>query len=206
LGLKVGPRTGVNRRTKEQKEWWVVRRFLKAAIPEKVIKLPFSIEKGPEPLPDFVLQNDGMSIFIEVTEATHPKDQREMTELDRSDREAILAGELGGRFSGGLGNPGYPWADDIIDAIERKSEKSIFAHNDGIRHLVIYPNSNASALIFDEEGEREAFNILLAKFSERRAALLSLVKGCDVHVLGKWHLFFHILTAPMVHRRADQET
>jgi hypothetical protein len=206
LGLKVGPRTGPDRRTKEQKEWYVVRRFLKGAISENIFGIPLLLEKGREPFPDFVLQHDGASIFIEITEATHPDDQREMTEIEKSDREAILLGELGGRFSGGLGNPGYPWADDIIDAIERKSGKSIFVSKNEVRHLVIYPNSNASTLIFDPKDERDAFSIFLTKLNERRAALLDLVNGCDVHVLGKWNLFFHILKMPILRRRADKQT
>ncbi|MGE0061894.1 MAG: hypothetical protein AB7T86_07430 [Xanthobacteraceae bacterium] len=204
LGLKVGPRTGSNKRTKEQKEWYVVRRFLKEAIREKIVEPPFSIEKGLEPLPDFVLSYDGSSTLIEITEATHPDDQREMTEFERSDQNSILIGGLGGRFSGGLGNPGHPWANDVIEAIERKSEKSIFAPNKEIRHLVIYPNSNASFFLSNAADEDAAFKILLAKLHERRAALLNLVNGCDVHVLGKWNLFLHVLTAPSACRRADK--
>jgi len=46
LGMKVGPRVGNNKRTQDQKDWYVVRRFLKEAIAARKFQLPISVEKS----------------------------------------------------------------------------------------------------------------------------------------------------------------
>jgi hypothetical protein len=195
VGLKVGPRTGVNKRTKDDKEWYVVRRFLKEAIAAHLFRVPFTLCKCKPPEPDFVLDNGSAFVFVEITEATAEDDQREMTALESSGRDAILLGELGGRFSGGGGEPGHVWSTDIIEAIERKTDKSIFTALGIQKHLVIYPNSNASFLIFDSDDERRAFSLLLTLIEARRAELVNITNGCLIHVLGKEHVFFDILGA-----------
>jgi len=202
LGLRVGSRTGEAKRTQDQKEWYVVRRFLREAMLANIIFPPIVISKANPPDPDFkiVHRRPPTAALIEITEATHPDDQREMTEFELSDKPAMLVGELGGRFSGGAGEPGHVWASDILEAIERKSQKSIFTMK-GDRHLVIYPNSNASFLIFDEEHERTAFGILREALSTKVAEYGRLANGCAVHVLGKNHVCFDLLGQSHLVRR-----
>jgi hypothetical protein len=194
VGLKVGPRTGEAKRTQAEKEWYVVRRFLASGLHAGLFNAPFAVERLDPPAPDFGLRfRDGSAAgFIEVTEATHPDDQREMTEMERSG-EAALLGEHGGRFADGASQPGWEWASDILDAIRRKQKKAIYRLSDAGRHLVIYPNSNASFLIFNPRGERKAFVILFNSIGSQRQQLVDLVNGCAVHVLGKDHLCFDVL-------------
>jgi hypothetical protein len=67
----------------------------------------------------------------------------------------MMLGEFGGRFSDGASRPGLVWASDIVDAIRRKSGKSIFRTSLTGRHLIIYPSSNASFLLSEEHEEDE---------------------------------------------------
>jgi hypothetical protein len=199
VGLKVGSRTGPKKRTSEQKEWYVVRRFLKEAISGQLFACPFVIRHGvPPEEPDFVLKNEGNRTLIEITEATDEADQREMKCIEVSDQLAILNGELGGRFKGGAIGNAYEvaWAEDVINAIERKVSKSIFKDTTAQRHLVIYPNSNASSCDEDVAG-----TILKEKVDARRQELVEMSNGCLVHVLGKQKLVFDILGSFIICKR-----
>jgi hypothetical protein len=62
LGAKVGPRTGAKKRTKDEMEWYVARRFLKEAIAKKIFRVPLTIEKAQAPEPDFILQHERRSL------------------------------------------------------------------------------------------------------------------------------------------------
>jgi hypothetical protein len=192
LGAKVGPRRGNNRRTQDDKDWYVVRRFLKEAIVAKRFQLPLKIERGHPPEPDFAVEYRRTRAMVEITEATNEADQREMT-LQEVIERPILLGELGGRFKGGAGEPGHVWTSDVVEAIERKVKKTIFFNSSPERHLVIYPNSNASALISSREDERRAFALLLGVLNTKRANLERCTNGCLLHVLGKEYIFFDIL-------------
>ena len=131
--------------------------------------------------------------LFEITEATDVADQREMTLGERSGRKMSLIGEFGGRFKGGAGNPSIIWATDIVSAIKRKSGKAIFQDSSVPRHLIIYPNSNASILLFDADDEREAISYLDAEITKEKPALSNMSNGCLVHVIGKHLLCFDAL-------------
>lgn len=195
LGSRVGPRTGAGKRTQDQKEWYVVRRFLKEAMATDIFRPPISIWKANPPQPDFEMEHGPSRNLglIEITEATHPADQREMTEFELGAKTAMLIGELGGRFSGGAGEPGHIWAADILDAVQRKAGKAIFVPSSADRHLVVYPNSNASFLISDEEHERVAFSILHSAVILRADECIAITGGCSVHILGKELICFDVL-------------
>jgi hypothetical protein len=193
LGSRVGCRTGEDKRTQDDKEWFVVRRFLKVALREGILKTPISIQKQNPPLPDFGLKFGKATAFLEITEATDPADQKEMTGFELSGNSAMPVGARGGRFLGGLSRPELPWASDVIDAINRKSRKAIFEKSDIGRHLVIYPNSNAANLIYDAEDEHAAFGFLGELIETDLDDYIRTANGCFVHVLGKELVGFDIL-------------
>jgi hypothetical protein len=200
VGFKVGPRTGKNKRTKEQKEWFVVRNFLKTAVPADLFRLPLSVEQVPPPEPDFLLRNVGCVVRMEITEATDESDQREMTEIEKSGEHAVLLGELGGRFKGGASEPGYEWSSDIIAAIERKAVKSIAAQSGSKGHLVIYPNSNAAFLLTEFEDECRAFEIFRADVAARQR-IAQAGNYFFVHILGSEAVFVDVLGKPRILER-----
>jgi hypothetical protein len=135
---QVGPRTGPGKRNKQQKEWYVLRRFLEKAIPADIFKLPLAGRNGcPGIEPDFVFMRAGTTNvvgLVEITEATGETDQRERTAFEHSGKSMMLLGAFGGRFSGGAARPGSTWVSDIVDAIKRKKGKVIFEHSPAHRH------------------------------------------------------------------------
>jgi hypothetical protein len=183
VGLPVGPRKG---RSKAKKEWYVLLGFMKEAIPSGLFDLPITVRNGiPPDEPDFVVAHgDTMVGLLEVTEATDEADQKGMTAFERSGKPVALIGEFGGRFADGASRPGLAWAVDIVDSIKSKSGKVIYRTSPASRHLLIYPNSNASILLSDEDDEREAVDDLRAELAKYAGSLESLVNGCAVHVLG----------------------
>ncbi len=193
---QVGPRTGPGKRSNEQMEWYVLRQFLEKAIPATIFKLPIAGRKGcPPDEPDFVLmrpETTDVIGLVEITEATDEADQREMTEFERSGERMALLGHSGGRFPRGAARPGLAWASDIIDAIKRKETKVIFKSSLTPRHLIIYPNSNASKLLGNQLGqegknEREAIGHLRQAI-DNAGNLARVTNGCHVHVLGMRHI------------------
>jgi hypothetical protein len=193
----VGPRTGPDKRTKEQMEWYVLRWFLEKAIPDGIFSLPIAVRNGSPAReePDFVLMRAGTNdviALVEITEATDEADQREMKEFERSGERMALLGHSGGRFPRGAARPGPAWATDIIDAVKRKETKIIFKSSLTPRHLIIYPNSNASKLLGDplgQEGknEREAIGHLRQAI-DNAGNLVKITNGCHLHVLGMRHI------------------
>jgi hypothetical protein len=116
----VGPRKG---RTKEEEEWYVLREFLKATIPNGPFVLPITVRKACPPLPDFVVPDANGKEFaalIEITRATGQADQREMTLIEGSGQPMLL-GTCRGR--GPTANPEGPWAEDVIEAIRKKNRE-----------------------------------------------------------------------------------
>lgn len=196
VGLPVGPRTGPTKRTKEKKEWHVLICFLRATIPRRIVELPFVVRKGcPPGEPDFIMTRGRLQIGLcEVTEATKEHDQKEMTARELSLKTYTMLGEFGGRFKGGAGSPGIAWVTDIVAAIGRKSGKVIFRDSPVPRHLIIYPNSNASLLLGDEVDERDAIDKLRAEIVKHAAVLSEIANGCLVHVLGKHSLCMDALS------------
>jgi hypothetical protein len=196
---QVGPRTGPGKRTKRQKEWYVFCRFLEKAIPADIVTLPVKGRYGCPPRePDFVLMRPGTAdviALVEITEATDEADQREMTAFERSPKRMALVGTFGGRFPRGAARPGLAWASDIVAAIKRKASRVIFKHSPAARHLIIYPNSNASFLLSDQDDqdEQEAINYLREAIDSAGNDLVKVTNGCLVHVLGKRHICIDVV-------------
>jgi hypothetical protein len=195
----VGPRTGPNARTHETTERYVLRKFLKEAIPAGgIFELPVSIRHGDPNAgePDFIMTRRGSTDVIaqiEVTIATAEADQKEMAAFERSGKSMMLLGTHGGRFSGASGGE-VAWASDIVDAIKRKSEKAIFRRSATARHLIIYPTSNASILLFDDEAA--AVRVLHETIAKEAASLAQMTNGCRVHVLGGTSCVYFDVVAP----------
>jgi hypothetical protein len=115
LGAKVGSRVGATKRTQDEKEWFVLRRFMERTLGAEILGFPVLFEKVQPPKPDFEARygEEDKLALIEITEATHPGDQKEMTDFAKSDKSASLLGEFGGRFVEGASQPKFAWASDI---------------------------------------------------------------------------------------------
>lgn len=158
-----------------EEEIYLLRRFLFTLANSDKLVYPLEINNSESP--DFLCKERDQRYGIEVTEATHPSDQREMTEFDRN-RQPMLLGTYGGRFQGGAdGNdPERFLTDDVIDAIKRKAQKIRCKKYRNLSriNLLIYANSNAERLIFEE---REAITLVHSELEER---LPSLTQGTNI--------------------------
>ena len=76
IGRRAGPRRGPDPRTQDKKEWWCLRRYVFSLSGVMRLDFPIEITKGEKP--DFRCIFGGSQLGIEVAEATHPRDQREM--------------------------------------------------------------------------------------------------------------------------------
>jgi hypothetical protein len=212
-GLPVGPRTGPSKRTQAKKELYVIIKFLREAIPAGIFEPPIAIRAGCQfnDEPDFVVTRGGSADvlgLVEITEATNEPDQREMTLSEYSGKPTIL-GQFGGRFSGGASRSGLVWASDVVEAIKRKRGKVIFRNSPAARHLIVYPNSNASILLFKDLDEVEAIGNLREAIAKEAASLAQTTNGCLVHILGKYHVCVDVLgnmtLLPMDQMRLKEE-
>ncbi len=132
-GVEVPPRP---KRSKEQKEAWLVRRLFKYLASKNLLKFPLSITHSDAP--DFTVTEHGCTWLLEVTEATVPVDQREMS-VALTGAQPI--GHSGGRGNGGYGGdaPENEVIADINNAIQRKATKPYASPQCS---LLLYVNSN----------------------------------------------------------------
>jgi hypothetical protein len=194
LGVKVGPRRGPSRRTKDDKEWYCLRRYLLALDANGLLHYPVQIHKSEKP--DFIVCDSRRGIFgVEVTEATEQEWQRELgrTEApDRGDTAAITAIDEDG-FAGD--GPEEDWSTAVIDAIERKvSRFASVASQVGICDLLIYVNSRISGVA----NAKRATAMLLAAVAPKGRTWVDCSRlGC-VHVLTESQLVYDLLGEPLV--------
>ncbi|MCZ0945745.1 MAG: DUF29 domain-containing protein [Gammaproteobacteria bacterium] len=90
LGAWVGPRTGSAKRTKEQKEDYVLRRVLVALRRQGELTFPFTVRasKQAREFPDYVFMDASGCWGLEVTEAGSEDHQKTMTKLETNSRKA----------------------------------------------------------------------------------------------------------------------
>jgi hypothetical protein len=127
---------GTGRLTKEDKEWFVLRQFMKAAIMEVPFLLPLTVRKACPPDPDFIVLDEDRKetvALIEITIASNETDQEERSKIDGGDQAGLL-GVHGGRTAA---NPERTWVKDVITAIRKKRMKIIFRSSHQNRHLTI---------------------------------------------------------------------
>lgn len=148
LGAKVGPRRGPDRRTKDQKEWYCLRRYLLTLAAHDQLSYPLDISKSERP--DFIVDAPHGRHGIEVTEATEKDWQRELTESEAGENDDPAGAELIGG-DGFVGEqPEHDWCAAVIRAIDSKV-KSLNDPNYpvGSCDLLVYVNSRMS-IVADE--------------------------------------------------------
>lgn len=136
-----------------EEEIFVLRRYLFTKANNGFINYPLSLKSNESP--DFLCEEAGEKYGIEITEATHTRDQKEMTRL-ANNPNAQLQGSEGGRFENGAGGEGPERAliADVLRAIRRKTSKVPNFQITSEGHptkLLLYASSNATNLIYDDE-------------------------------------------------------
>ncbi len=132
-----------------EEELYVLRRYLFTLADAGLLSYPLRLSKSETP--DFVGSAGGSMMGIEITEATSPLDQREMTCSERSGRATPL-GAFGGRYRGGIRDGGRQergrradrdLTSDVLRAVRRKWELPYLT---GSVELVLYANGNANLM------------------------------------------------------------
>jgi hypothetical protein len=194
LGVQVGPRRGPNRRTKDEKEWYCLRRYLLALAANGLLHYPVQVHKSEAP--DFIVCDSMRGIFgIEVTEATEPDWQRELGRTDIADggdsAAAIPIDEAG--FAGDA--PESDWSTAVIDAIERKlSRFASPSFEVGICDLLMYANSRMSGVA----NVRRATATLLATVAPKARIWAACGRLGRIHVLSESQLIYDLVGKPRV--------
>ncbi|MYB38981.1 MAG: DUF29 domain-containing protein [Gammaproteobacteria bacterium] len=119
LGVFVGPRRGPLRRTQEQKEDYVLRRVLVAQNRAGLLRFPFKVHASQQAprAPDFLIEDEGGSRGLEVTEAGDQRHQRWMTETEADPGNETV------RLIPGDGWTPPHISRQIREAVERKVQK-----------------------------------------------------------------------------------
>jgi hypothetical protein len=145
LGVAVGGRTGLNRRTKAEREWWCLRRYIFTLSAARQIEFPIQIEKSERP--DFRCQFPTGRVGVEVTTATTKEDEDAMDRREMSGKPALV-GAHGGRQV--HGNPEVAWRRDVLEAVKSKSEDIGKYPAPLPEHVIlVYSSGNPSSLIDD---------------------------------------------------------
>ncbi|MEE9588228.1 MAG: hypothetical protein V3V97_09425 [Hyphomicrobiaceae bacterium] len=139
-----------------EQEIFLLRRYLLTLSAYDRLAFPMTMSKDESP--DFICCCNGVTFGIEVTEATCPTDQRDMT-LRQEKKGAHLIGALDGRFGGGAygTEPERACVDDVLTAVRRKVRKIVEGKydkpGDNLKwfDLLIYPSGNASFYAHSDE-------------------------------------------------------
>lgn len=139
IGAWVGPRLGPDRRTKEQRELFCLRRYLVALKLRQQLSYPFTVTHlAAGAGPDFLLRFQGQSpVGLEVTEASDEAHQREMTESE--DSGDLCMHEI--------------WPEEVIEAIGDAIRKKLNKGADGCYgregpcDLLIYDNTRSGDFV-----------------------------------------------------------
>jgi hypothetical protein len=194
LGVQVGPRRGPSRRTKDEKEWYCLRRHLLALDANGLLNYPIQVHKSEAP--DFIVCDSRRGIFgVEVTEATEQEWARELGRTDApdgGDATAFTAIDEDG-FAGD--DPEKDWSAAVIDAIERKLPKFAGGRLQvGICDLLIYVNSRTVGVA----NAKRATAMLLAAVASKGRTWAGCGRLGRVHVLTESQLVYDLLGEPQI--------
>lgn len=198
MGASVGSRRGPDRRTKDQKEWYCLRRYLLTLAAHELLIYPLNISKSERP--DFLVDAPRDRYGIEVTEATEEDWQRELTESEdaRNDGLPNVARISEEGFAGE--QPERVWCATVIRAINSKIDSLNDPSYPVVScDLLVYVNSRMTLVV----GEARAFELL----SEAIPPEMERWKACDrlgcVAILTNWHVLPDLLKGVAVLRVVD---
>lgn len=194
LGASVGPRRGPNRRTKDQKEWYCVRRYLLTLAAHKMLSYPLSIMKSDPP--DFIASDQVSGTYgIEITEATEQDWQRELTVTEADEGDDPAGANLISKDGFAGEQPEHNWCSAVIRAVAnkvtslRKSDYPV-----ALCDVLVYVNSRRSVVAC----ERRAIELLPAAAMPDVARWKACSRLGRVAILGNSHVIPDLLAGDLV--------
>lgn len=190
LGMQVGPRRGPSRRTKEEREWYCLRRHLLALAADGLLNYPVQMYKSE--MPDFIVCDSIRGIFgIEVTEATERDWQRELSRADTADGSGTSAVTPIDKEGFVGDDPEIDWSIAVIDAVEMKLPK-LARFEIGVCDLLIYVNSRVSGVA----NMKRATVALLDAVAPKARTWATHGRLGRIHVLTDSQLVYDLLGEP----------
>jgi hypothetical protein len=152
IAIDIPGRTGAERRSADDRDWWCFRRWLLTmSEQEQIPSYPCHLRRPPNGAgPDFVLRFPNLGngdIGIEVTEATCPEDQIERTRSEYAPNGIYEMGQFGGRSyeSGPDSMISNDYVQHILSALDRKLAKADnYFEACHFLDMLIYVNNNAA--------------------------------------------------------------
>jgi hypothetical protein len=86
VGRYLGPRSGLNKRSKEDKELFCLRRYIATVAAKRQWDYPCAVNTGESP--DFMIKFGNLNQGLEIREAATEVFQRELTALQRQSQQA----------------------------------------------------------------------------------------------------------------------
>ena len=177
VGRRVGPRTGLRKRSKADKELFCLRRYIATLAVNSRWNYPCVVEMGESP--DFMVSVGGVNRGLEITEATTQAFQKELTKIER-DRDAVK-----GLDDGWIGDtPEREWCEAVISAITIKVG-IIKNYRAAHRHDILVYSNHPSDFVRGMDGrhpEYERLQMIAHRRaqtwkSESRLGVISVIDG-----------------------------
>jgi hypothetical protein len=159
IGRKVGPRSGLARRNKEDKEQFCFRRYALTLATHRMWRFPCKVSMGERP--DFMVTFGSKSHGVEVTEATTELFQRDLT---RSERCGSLYEDMDDGWVGD--GPEQAWCKAVVDAIEAKV-RLIGGYRPAARHDILIYSNHPTDSVRGMGGRRPEYD-RLQSFAQQR--------------------------------------
>jgi hypothetical protein len=133
VGRYVGPRSGLNKRSKEDKELFCLRRYIATVAAKRQWDYPCAINMGEGP--DFMIKFGNLNRGLEIRDATTEVFQRELTAFQR---EPNVNSQLDDGWVGDT--PERAWCKAVLAAIADKVEKIKSYRQAQCHDILIYSN------------------------------------------------------------------
>jgi hypothetical protein len=168
VGETVRPRTGPDRRTADDRDWWCFRRWLFTLGCNNLLFYPFIVTRPAQGGPDFLMHyGDGDragACGLEMTEATNTEDAKERTLSELHAKGPYLMGDFGGRSYTATSEEALrdDYIKQIVDGLERKLAKApAYFDRCALLDVMIYVNNNAGTFVSLESVATELHSIFV---------------------------------------------
>lgn len=175
VGRYVGPRDGLNKRSKEDKELFCLRRYIATVAAKRQWDYPCDVNMGE--CPDFMIRFGNLNRGLEIREVTTEIFQRELTAFKR---ELNVNSQFDDGWIGDI--PEHEWCKAVLPAIADKVEK-IKSYRQAQCHDILIYRNHPTDLVRGMNGKNPEYKQLQARQdalkwkSEPKLGIISVLDG-----------------------------
>ncbi len=153
-GETVGPKSGPNRRTKQDEEAWLLRRLFSNLVEKNQINWPLTIKQSDKP--DAIISEGHTEYGLEITSAISQNDAREIVEAEKADIGVYSIGTFGGSSATSSEAASFEFIQNIQAALNKKASKPYVKQRP--TDLLIYVRGNNSFWLDSDWGADDDCN------------------------------------------------